>query len=183
MDAPPLPPPPEQPPAPGWGPPPPVTTPTVDYASFWQRFAALLIDGLIFLPFTVPFFVHVWNVTSRPAGPSGMSFNFDMTRVGDVFGWALLLGLLRYGYEAVMIANWNATVGKFALGIRVRRDDGSPAQWREALLRPLLQFGLNAVNGAGGIGLVGLLDYLWMLWDRQKQTLHDKIASTIVVRV
>ena len=82
-----------------------------------------------------------------------------------------------------MIGKWNATVGKFALSIRVRRDDGSPAGWREALLRPLLQLGLNVVNGVGGVGILGLLDYLWMLWDRQKQTLHDKIAGTIVVQV
>jgi uncharacterized RDD family membrane protein YckC len=28
---------------------------------------------------------------------------------------------------------------------------------------------------------VGIVDYLWMLWDSRKQTIHDKIASTIVV--
>jgi hypothetical protein len=26
------------------------------------------------------------------------------------------------------------------------------------------------------------LDLLWPLWDRQNQTLHDKVASTLVVR-
>ena len=33
-----------------------------------------------------------------------------------------------------------------------------------------------------GIGIVTLVDDLWMLWDKQKQTLHDKVASTIVVK-
>ena len=32
-------------------------------------------------------------------------------------------------------------------------------------------------------GLVFLLGYLWMLWDRDRQTWHDKIASTTVVPV
>ncbi len=32
------------------------------------------------------------------------------------------------------------------------------------------------------ISLASLLDDLWMLWDKQKQTLHDKIAGTIVVK-
>jgi uncharacterized RDD family membrane protein YckC len=32
-----------------------------------------------------------------------------------------------------------------------------------------------------GAGLITLLDDLWMLWDRQKQTLHDKVAGTIVI--
>jgi uncharacterized RDD family membrane protein YckC len=29
-------------------------------------------------------------------------------------------------------------------------------------------------------GLVGALGWLWMLWDPQKQAIHDKIAGTIV---
>jgi uncharacterized RDD family membrane protein YckC len=28
-----------------------------------------------------------------------------------------------------------------------------------------------------------LLGFLWMLWDREKQTWHDKIATTVVVPV
>jgi uncharacterized RDD family membrane protein YckC len=27
------------------------------------------------------------------------------------------------------------------------------------------------------------LGYLWMLWDKRKQTWHDKIAGTVVVKV
>ena len=30
---------------------------------------------------------------------------------------------------------------------------------------------------------LGILDALWMIWDTQKQTLHDKLASTYVVNV
>jgi uncharacterized RDD family membrane protein YckC len=28
-----------------------------------------------------------------------------------------------------------------------------------------------------------VLGYLWMLWDKEKQTWHDKIIGSIVVRV
>ena len=97
---------------------------------------------------------------------------------GELLGWALVLQFVRYAYEFVMIGQWNATVGKFAVGIRVRRMDGSPATWREAALRPLLEL----VIGVLRIGIVTLVDDLWMLWDKQKQTLHDKVASTIVVK-
>ena len=31
-------------------------------------------------------------------------------------------------------------------------------------------------------GLVLLLGYLWMLWDPKKQTWHDKVAKSVVVR-
>ena len=30
-------------------------------------------------------------------------------------------------------------------------------------------------------GFVCLLGYLWMLWDRERQTWHDKVANTVVV--
>jgi uncharacterized RDD family membrane protein YckC len=33
------------------------------------------------------------------------------------------------------------------------------------------------------LGVVWLLDMLFPLWDKQRQTLHDKIAKTVVLRV
>ncbi len=39
---------------------------------------------------------------------------------------------------------------------------------------------LGIINFVVSIGI--LLDYLWPLWDSQKQSLHDKIADTLVVR-
>jgi uncharacterized RDD family membrane protein YckC len=32
-----------------------------------------------------------------------------------------------------------------------------------------------------GLALLVLLDYLWMLWDSRNQTLHDKLARSVVV--
>jgi uncharacterized RDD family membrane protein YckC len=184
MDAPPLPPPPDQlPPTPGWSSPAQVV-PAFAYASFWQRFAALFIDGLLLLPLEIPLFIGFWNDAFRQVNVSaGTGFDFSSVRAEHVIGWAIGIAIVHYAYQAVMVGKWNATVGKFALSLRVRRDDGSPAGWREALLRPILQLAVNGLNGIGGVGILGLLDYLWMLWDRQKQTLHDKLAGTIVVKV
>ena len=67
------------------------------------------------------------------------------------------------------------------MSIRVRRLDGSPAGWREAALRPVLETVISLLR-ASTLGLLSLVDYLWMLWDKQKQTLHDKLAGTIVVK-
>jgi uncharacterized RDD family membrane protein YckC len=33
------------------------------------------------------------------------------------------------------------------------------------------------------LGLIWLLDMLFPLWDAKKQTLHDKIVKTVVIRV
>src|SRR4051794_35407512 len=104
MDAPPLPPPPDQmlvagPPAVR-----PAVGPAFPYAGFWQRFAALLIDGLVFLPVFIPFFIYFWNQASTQIdtrAPS--SFDIDAMRWSALFGWTLAVGLLRYTYEVVMI--------------------------------------------------------------------------------
>jgi uncharacterized RDD family membrane protein YckC len=186
VDAPPpLPPPPPGPTptgaVPAWIPAPPLRA--HGYAGFWQRFGAFLIDGLVLAPLWVIPFITTWTDFFRDIEVSvNTNAPPDMTEFFTTFlWWGIAIAAVNYAYNAVMIAKWNATVGKFALGLRVRRDDGSPAGWREALLRPLLPVFAGWANTVPGAGLIGLLDYLWMLWDPQKQTIHDKIASTIVV--
>ncbi len=47
----------------------------------------------------------------------------------------------------------------------------------------------TGLSGRAGLRYVGriastipcLLGYFWMLWDSEKQTWHDKIATTVVV--
>jgi uncharacterized RDD family membrane protein YckC len=190
--SPPLPPPPPVPPTPGasspagWAPPE-VPGGHPPYAGFWQRFGALLIDGVILSPIWIlPFFLFVWqDMIDEFERSFATNTEPDVTQFTEFFQraiwWGIAAALVSYVYNALMIGRWNATVGKFALGLRVRRPDGSPAAWREAFLRPLLQAGVGGLNALPGLGMLGILDYLWMLWDDQKQTLHDKIASTIVV--
>ncbi len=153
------------------------------YAGFWQRFAAALVDGLVLAPiWAVPFFLSMDDVLRELETTVETNTQPDISGYfGTVFWWSIAVGLLSYAYNAVMVGRWNATLGKMALGLRVRRDDGSPAGWKEALLRPLLPSLGSWANTVPGVGLLTLLDYLWMLWDSQKQTIHDKVASTIVV--
>src|SRR6187200_2322398 len=177
VSQPPLPPPPSPlSPAPGWGPPPePVVPPP--YAGFWIRVLASIIDSLVLAPLYIPLAIRMIDQLHITSSTDVSSIDFGQMS-GELVGWALVLQFVRYAYELVMIGRWNATVGKFAVGIRVRQTDGSPATWREAALRPLLEL----VIGVLRISLASLVDDLWMLWDKQKQTLHDKIAGTIVVK-
>lgn len=162
-------------PSPGWAPNA-IQPARPNYAGFWIRVGAGLIDGLVLLP------VYVIVAILILGSADGEFTSDDPTQLfrfgARAVAWSLVLVAIRYLYLFVMIGKWNATVGKFATGLRVRRPDGSPAGWREAALRPLLEALLTIAN----LGIVSLLDVLWMLWDAQKQTLHDKIASTIVVK-
>jgi uncharacterized RDD family membrane protein YckC len=66
------------------------------------------------------------------------------------------------------------TLGKKVLGIRVvDYSTGGPLGYSKAFIRWLGRI-------LSGICILG---YLWMLWDKEKQTWHDKIAGTVVVPV
>jgi uncharacterized RDD family membrane protein YckC len=76
-------------------------------------------------------------------------------------------------YHIGMWAWKGATVGGLALGIRIVRHDGSPIDFAVALVRSLASF----LSGAALF-----LGFFWAGWDREKQSWHDKIAGTIVVK-
>jgi uncharacterized RDD family membrane protein YckC len=185
VDAPPLPPPPGQLPeaAPPWAPPP--APPPFRYASFWVRVGAYLIDVLVLIPLSLPLAIAAW---SRVSDQIDRVMQNDQTiRYADLMrpylGLALLIAAGTYAYQVLMVRYFGGTVGKLAVGIRVRVVDGTVCGWREALLRPLLQLIVGFGSFVPGAGFITLLDDLWMIWDRQSQTLHDKVANTIVVYV
>ena len=67
------------------------------------------------------------------------------------------------------------TLGKSAMGIRVISfETGEPIGYTGAVVRYV---------GRILSSLALLLGYLWMLWDRESQTWHDKIAGSVVVPV
>lgn len=66
-----------------------------------------------------------------------------------------------------------AGVGKQAMGIRViDAHTGEPIGYPRAFVRWISQI-LSSI--------VLLLGYFWMLWDREKQCWHDKLAGDVVV--
>jgi uncharacterized RDD family membrane protein YckC len=90
------------------------------------------------------------------------------------------------------------TPGKLMLGMRVRlRESPGTLPWSSILARLALQFGvawviygvaivttsfLWVVIASPFVALLLLLDPLWATWDSKRQTLHDKLAATNVVR-
>lgn len=81
--------------------------------------------------------------------------------------------LVALAYFAGMWA-WKATtIGGIVLNLKVVRLDDQPVTFAVALVRGLAS-ALSVV--------VFLLGVFWMIWDSEKQTWHDKIAGTVVVR-
>lgn len=120
-------------------------------ASFGIRFVAVLIDSILV--------GIVGAVLSVLLGST----------IGSVLN--LVLGLAYYGYLEGSPSG--QTVGKKAMNIRVIDfNGGGPIGPGRALLRYVGRI-LSAIPC--------LLGYFWMLWDSEKQTWHDKIATTVVV--
>ncbi len=82
-----------------------------------------------------------------------------------------LLVLATYG--AVMWKLKGSTIGGIICGLQVVRLDGRPLDWPTAIVRALSCFLSLAVVGLG---------FFWIAIDSEKQSWHDKIAGTIVVR-
>jgi uncharacterized RDD family membrane protein YckC len=87
--------------------------------------------------------------------------------LGVGFGWSAL-------FFTAFLALWRGqTPGKKFAGVRVLRLDGKPIGWWIAFER----FGGYAASLS-----VGLLGFIQILWDRNRQGLHDKACETVVVR-
>jgi hypothetical protein len=76
-------------------------------------------------------------------------------------------------YAAVMWKLRGATIGGIICGLQVVRLDGRPIDWPTAIVRALGCFLSLAVV---------FLGFIWIAIDRDKQSWHDKIAGTVVVR-
>ncbi len=93
--------------------------------------------------------------------------------IGLALGILLELGFVFYN-DVYLVATQGASFGKRWMRIRVTTVQGtSPVGWGPAVLRTL---------GRLLSGSCMMLGYLWALFDAQRQTWHDKIAGTIVVK-
>jgi uncharacterized RDD family membrane protein YckC len=83
--------------------------------------------------------------------------------------------IFSFGYYTYFHGRTGQTPGDAALGIRVVDvDTGEVIGYGRAFGRALVSI---------ASALVLLLGYLWMIWDKHKQTWHDKAVSSLPVRV
>ena len=156
-------------------------------ATFLQRLAAYLIDSVLsHLPLTITIVALVAAVYVGVGGSDGETPEDDGSVLLIVLIAVVLVSLaLLVGYAVwwLLALRGGQTPGKQIVGIRVIRDDGSPSDWahtflREFVIKWLLGGSLSGMTG----GIYWLVDYLWPLFDGNRQALHDKMVSTLVVQ-
>ncbi|MGH8178300.1 MAG: RDD family protein [Steroidobacter sp.] len=84
--------------------------------------------------------------------------------------WLLALA----GYGALMWKLKSTTIGGIVCNLQVVRVDGREIDWDTSIVRALSCFLSLAAAGLG---------FLWIAFDPDRQSWHDKIAGTVVVRV
>jgi len=165
--------PPPPPPAPSMAPAPQMQAAvgTLNYATFGPRLLAYLIDGFILsaimlIPAAV-IFAALYLPAMKNQQPGAIA------GIIAILGY-LLIFVIAVGYQVYFIGAKGATPGKKIMKLKVTRLDGTyPIGMGKAFVR-VLGYMIN--------GFTCYIGWLMILWDKQRQGLHDKIAGTYVIK-
>ena len=184
------------PPPHGWRPPPmPLSPDGRPLADFGTRLLAHLIDGailtgiamIVFVPVLAFFMINTMpdltdSTQTYPNGPEpGAVFGeFFVTFLLLELGLIVFLLAVYYVYYVEMMFRSGQTIGKKLMKIRVIPLEPAATMTRAmAAKRYLVEF-----PGGIVVPFFTYLDGLWQLWDKPyQQTLHDKFAKTVVIKV
>lgn len=137
----------------------------MEYAGFWVRVGASIIDGLLIGLIAFPLLVSIY----------GWGY-FDVEQTGLIAGPADFL--ISWVLPAIaVIVFWmqkQATPGKMALSLRIL--DAVTGNKPSAGQCTGRYFAYFVSSLPLGLGLI------WVAFDKRKQGWHDKLAGTVVVR-
>lgn len=111
----------------------------------------------------------------------------DDVSVAAGFAAGLLATLAIVAYETVLVGTKGQTLGKMALGMKVVKADGSPADMKDGFMRilpylvlgvlgaviPILPFIINII--------IVIVSLIFLFTDANRQAVWDKVAKTLVV--
>ena len=143
----------------------------VEKGGFLRRLGAYLIDGVV---------LYIVNIILMAVGIVAMGIDATELEGGGIEQIRLLLPLYIFGiiiniaYYTFFHGNTGQTPGKMVCRLKVVRTNGEPLGYGRAFLRWV---GYIASWCAFALG------FLWVIFDRQKQAWHDKIAGSYVLKL
>lgn len=166
----------------------------VEYASFWSRVGASLLDTLILLPVAV---LNIYNVLDFKQLPL-----------------YVLLGFVGLVYKVFMEYKYSATLGKMIVKIRVINEEEENINLEQAVVRNVFHLFISVISFLAGLylfvqpgfsGITTFMEYglalqegphqlisqmanvlffvscLFVVFRDNRQALHDSMAGTYVV--
>jgi uncharacterized RDD family membrane protein YckC len=151
-----------------------------NYAGFWKRLVAIIIDGLILGVAQVFIFVPILGALGFGLFKSGADYSNPEEAAGMMAGVMAAMGaayilsfILQVLYFTFMESSkFQASLGKMALGIIVTDMNGAKLDFTKALVRNLCRIISYLILAIG---------YIIAAFTPKKQALHDIIAGTLVV--
>ncbi|MBI5107121.1 MAG: RDD family protein [Rhodocyclales bacterium] len=137
----------------------------MNYAGFWIRFAATIIDTLLVMLVTFPLLWWIYgsryfdgSMSGLFAGPADILISWVLPSLAVILFWR----------------HRQATPGKMLLSLKVvDADSGAPLSLNQGIGRYFAYFASTLPLGLG---------FLWVAFDKRKQGWHDKLAHTVVIR-
>jgi len=155
--------------------------PCVEYAGFWLRFLALLIDNVVmgigFVLILIPliFLTGLGGLLSQIHPDEELNDAGIFVLIGLIFLAATVSLVFTWLYHALMESSeWQATVGKKALGLVVTDMAGQRVSFARSTGR---HFGKIITNV-----IPAFIGYIMAGFTEKKQALHDMLAGCLVLR-
>ncbi len=158
-----------------------------EYAGFGARFAGRLLDsilyGLLYSVFAIPGWIMLAAAVkncdkSTTDGTTNISCTGDQLNGGLLAGGIAVLGI---GFLVVAylyckhLGSTGQTWGRRIANVKVvDKATQQPIGFGRALGRSIVE---NTISG-----WLCWLGFFWMLWDKDKQTWHDKMVGSVVIR-
>jgi uncharacterized RDD family membrane protein YckC len=143
----------------------------MEYAGFWIRLAAKIIDGIILGVVNMALYIPAAFLMAPPSKPSAGTMVLFIAVQLIVMFLQITIGAV---YTTWLLGRYGATVGKMACRLKVVTADGNKISYLRALGRHFAEW----ISG-----MILLVGYIMAAFDGQKRALHDHICNTRVIRV
>src|SRR5947207_2503775 len=141
----------------------------INYAGFWWRVLAYIIDSLLLSVVFFPLGLAV-GLGIGASGADRDSLTMPAVNIG-LNGFQILVTWIYYA--VCESSSWQGTIGKKVLGLRVTDMDGNQISFGRATGRYF------AMMLSGMICFIG---FIMVAFTEKKQGLHDMMASTLVLK-
>ena len=137
---------------------------TYQYAGFWIRVGASIIDSILIILITLPLLMAIygaeyWSSTDFSKGIWDILISYVLPAVAVIMFWA---------YKS-------ATPGKIVLNLKIISLGKTETLSKGQLIGRYLGYFVSMIPLFLGI--------FWVAFDKRKQGWHDKLANTAVVKV
>lgn len=154
-----------------------------NYAGFWLRFVAYLIDVILIYALQAIIILPVLGMLGMSFASDPSSFE-NMTEAEAMGMFATVMAaasatslvffiLVTLYYSFMESSKFQGTVGKLVLGLKVTDESGAKLDFVKALIRNLCKIVSS---------MILLIGYIMAGFTAKKQGLHDIIANTLVLK-